>query len=172
MTSTLTLPTTEPAPAVAVPTAERRLADRGCFVAVSPSGRLRLPPAADVSAISMHRRTGTGTVYRINLGDDISCWLDGDQHDGSGEANPIATAMCTALSSGAFLGPDDAPFVCALVLFTGTRHVHRTGTGPVALTDGQLRRIVDAHATASDDLDAPAWIDLVTEVAQPQPVLT
>jgi hypothetical protein len=36
------------------------------------------------------------------------------------------------------------------VLFTGTRHVHRTGIGPVALTDAQLRRIVDAHAIAPD----------------------
>ena len=173
MTTTLTLSmtVTEPAPAAALPTAEVRPAEPGCIVAVSPSGRLRLPATVDVRAVAMHRRTGTGTIYRIDLGGNISCWLDGDEHDGSGEVNPIATAMCTALSCGAFLGPDDAPFVCGLVLFTGTRHIHRAGTGPVGLTDAQLRRIVDAHATASDDLDAPAWADPVTHVASPHLVL-
>ncbi len=172
MTTTLTLPMTlnEPASAVALPTADRRPAKPGYIVAVSPSGRLRLATATDVSAAAMRRRTGTGTIYRIDLDDAISCWLDGDQHDGSGEVNLVATAMCAALSAGAISGPDDAPFVCGLVLFTGTRHVHHT-TGPVALTDAQLRRIVDAHAAASDDLDAAGWADLVTEVTQPQLLL-
>ena len=173
MTTTLTLPTsvTVPAPAVALSTGDRRPAEPGSIVAIHPSGRLRLPATTDLRAVAMHRRTGTGTIYRIDLDENISCWLDGDQHDGSGEVNPVATAMCAALSGGAFCGLDDAPFVCGLVLFTGTRHVRRTAGGPIALTDAQLRRIVDAHATASDDLDAPAWADLVTEVTQPQLVL-
>lgn len=173
MTTTLTLSmtATDPPPAVAPPTAEVRPAEPGYIVAVSPSGRLRLPTTADVHSVAMHRRTHTGAIYRINLGGNINCWLDGDQHDGTGEVNPIATAMCTALSRGAFLGPNDAPFVCGLVLFTGTRHIHLAGTGPVGLTDAQLRRIVDAHATASEDLDAPAWADPVTDVASPHLVL-
>jgi hypothetical protein len=171
MTTTLTLPMTEQAPAVALPTADRRPAEPGNIVAVSPSGRLRLPTATDLSAVALHRRTGTGTIDRIDLGDNISCWLDGDQHDGSGEVNPVATAMCAALSGGAFRGPDDAPFVCGLVLFTGTRPVHRPGTGPVGLTDAQLRRIVDAHATASDDLAVPVWADPLTDAASPHLVL-
>jgi len=170
MTTTLTLPTTVtvPVPAVAVSTGDRRPAEPGSIVAIHPSGRLRLPATTDLRAVAMHRRTGTGTIYRIDLDENISCWLDGDQHDGSGEVNPVATAMCAALSGGAFCGPDDAPFVCGLVLFTGTHHRLGKATGPVTLTDTQLRSVVDAHAAASDDLDASAWTGPVTDAASPQ----
>lgn len=119
----------------------------GCIAAVSPSGRLRLPAApSNTSALALSRRTSTGTTYRIDLGAGISCWLDGDQADGSGELNWVATIMCAALSDGTFVGLDDAPFVCGLVLFTGT-----AANGPAALSEQQLRRIVDAHAAARAD---------------------
>lgn len=149
MSTTMTL--TRPAPAIpattAVPAVAPPPADLGYLAAVSVRGDLRLPAAAsDATTTAMHRRTQTGTTYRIDLGDGITCWLDGDQQDGSGELNWVATAMCTALSGDAFTGPDDAPFVCGLALFTGT-----AGTGPIRLSERQLRRVVDAHAAASAD---------------------
>jgi hypothetical protein len=150
MSTTPTLTLTRPAPAAPVaasaPAVTQPPADLGRFATVSVRGELRLPAAAsNATATAMCRRTRTGTTYRIDLGDGITCWLDGDQQDGSGELNWIATQMCTALSGGTFAGPDDAPFVCGPALFTGT-----SAAGPVALSDEQLRRIVDAHA---DHLD-------------------
>jgi hypothetical protein len=146
-TMTLTRPTpAAPAPA-AVPAAAQPPADLGYLAVVSVPGGLRLPAAANTAtATTLHRRTQTGTTYRLDLGDGITCWLDGDQQDGSGELNWVATGMCTALSGGMFAGPDDAPFVCGLALFTGT-----AGTGPIGLSERQMRRVVDAHAAASTD---------------------
>jgi len=106
----------------------------------------------------MNRRTRTGITYRVDLDGGITCWLDGD-HRG-GDLNWIATQMCTALSGGRFTGPDDAPFVCGLVLFTATG-----AAGPVGLSEEQLRRVVDAHAAAStDELRDPA----LAGIADPQ----
>jgi hypothetical protein len=122
------------------------------IAAVSPRGQLRLPdPPHDATTIAMNRRTRTGTTHRLELGGGISCWLDGDQQGGDGNLNWIATQMCTrlsdgALSGGVFAGPDDAPFVCGLVLFTGTGL-----NGPRGLSEPQLRRVVDAYAAASID---------------------
>jgi hypothetical protein len=113
---------------------------------------LRLPVAAnDATATAMNRRTQTGITYRIDLGDGITCWLDGDQQDGSGDLNWVATQICTELSGGTFAGPDDTPFVCGPALFTGTAFTSTLGTGAIELSERQLRRVVDAHAAASAD---------------------
>nr|BFE56377.1 hypothetical protein GCM10020063_009030 [Dactylosporangium thailandense] len=141
--------------------------DPACIAVVTASGQLRLPAApGNATTTAMHRRTRTGTAYRIDLGDGIACWLDGDQHDGSGELNWVATQMCSALSGGTFAGPHDAPFVCGLVMFTAA-------SGPTALSERQLRRVVDAHATADDELcDAghlDTWTD-TTAVPAPSPL--
>jgi hypothetical protein len=126
-------------------------ADTGWIAAVSPCGELRLPnPPDDADTIAMNRRTRTGTTYRIDLDGGISCWLDGDQQDGDGALNWIATQMCGVLSGGAFDGPDDAPFVCGLVLFTGTAAGNGLH-GPRGLSEAQLRHVVNAYATASTD---------------------
>lgn len=146
-TMTLTKPTPAPSAPVPTPAAGQPLVDPDYIAAVSLGGALRLPTApSDTTATTVARRTRTGTTYRIDLGDGIVCWLDGDQTDGSGELNWVATQMCTLLSGGTFTGPDDAPFVCGLVLFTGT-----AANGPVALSERQLRRVVNAHAAASAD---------------------
>ena len=146
MSTTMTLArSAPPGPAAPPPTAAQPSADLGYHATVSVCGSLRLPAApSNGTATAMNRRTRSGTTLRIDLGDGIACWLDGDQQDGSGELNWVATQMCTALSGGTFVGPDDAPFVCGLALFTGT-----AGTGPVGLSEWQLRRVVDAHAAAS-----------------------
>ncbi len=117
----------------------------GRIAAVSPSGRLRLLAAGNTAATALNRRTRTGTTYRIDLGAGISCWLDGDQADG-GELNWVATSMCATLSEGRFVGPDDAPFMCGLVLFTGT-----ATAGPAALPEQQLRQVVSVHCAATAD---------------------
>jgi hypothetical protein len=149
MTITVTKPAPAPA-ATAIATGPVSRAvftpDAGC-VAVSLSGRLRLP-STDIAAgtAAMNRRTRTGTIYRIDLDRGITCWLDGDHHDGSGELNWVATQICAELSGGTFTDPWDAPFVCGPALFTATG-----ATGPVALSEEQLRRVVDAHAAASID---------------------
>jgi hypothetical protein len=145
-TLTLTRPAPAAAPAPAQPSVEPH-AGSGYVAVVSVGGGLRLPVAAnDATATAMNRRTQTGTTYRIDLGDGITCWLDGDQQDGSGDLNWVATQIGTELSGGTFAGPDDAPFVCGPALFTGT-----TGNSPGGLSERQLRRVVDAHAAASAD---------------------
>jgi hypothetical protein len=152
---------TKPAPADpvsrAVPTP-----DAGCVATVSLSGRLRLSsPDAAAGTAAMNRRTRTGTIYHIDLDDAITCWLDGDHHDGSGELNWVATQICTELSGGTFTDPWDAPFVCGPVLFTATGT-----TDLVALSEQQLRRVVDAHAAAS--IDGP-WQVVFDDAEQPVP---
>jgi hypothetical protein len=138
---TAVAPTSAAAPAVTQPSV-----DLGYLATVSVRGELLLPAAANnATATALQRRTRTGTAYRIDLGDGITCWLDGDQQDGSGELNWAATQMCTALSGGTFLGPEDVPFVCGPALFCGTSTASPQA-GPVALSDDQLRRIVDVHA--------------------------
>ena len=164
MSTTVTL--TRPAPAAA-PASAKSPADLGYLAVVSVTGGLRLPAAAsDATATALRRRTQTGTTYRVDLGGGITCWLDGDQQDGTGELNWVATAMCTALSGGTFAGPDDAPFVCGQALFTGT-----AGDRPIALSERQLRRVVDAHAAASaDEPGEPghvhAWADAAADLVR------
>jgi hypothetical protein len=115
-----------------------------CYATVNLAGRLSVMdiPTGGTGLFPLGRRTSSGTVYRVDLGDGIACWLDGD-HLGQC-INPVAAQLCLDLSGGTFIGPDDAPFVCGPVLFTG-----RNATGPVGLSDSQLRRIVDAHALAA-----------------------
>lgn len=113
------------------------------YATVQLSGRLSIAEASTGGALfPLGRRTASGTAYRVALGEGITCWLDGD-HLGR-DINPVATQVCLELSDDIFGGPDDAPFVCGPVLFTGGP----TGT-PAGLSDRQLRLIVDAHATAS-----------------------
>jgi hypothetical protein len=113
----------------------------GCVAVVAATGRLNLLEASNaVTPAAMRRRTVTGLVHGIDLPAGITCWVDGDQQDGSGEPNDTATRMCLELSGGMFAGPDDAPFVCGPVLFTGS-------TGQ-RLSDEQVARIIDARATA------------------------
>ena len=124
-----------------------------CYAIVNLNGRLSVMDAPDGGAelFPLGRRTTSGTVYRVDLGDDIACWLDGD-HLGHC-INPVAAQLCAELSGGRFIGPDDAPFVCGPVLFVGAN--------AVGLSDSQLRRIVDAHAVAStDEQYEPASADL------------
>lgn len=154
MSTTTTL--TRPAPAAPAPAAGQPPPDLGCIAAVSIAGALRLAAAPrNTTVTAMARRTRTGSTYRIDLDDGIVCWLDGDQSDGSGELNWVATQMCTTLSGGIFTGPDDAPFVCGLVLLTGTA-ASAHGQRPVGLSERQLRRVVDAHAAASVDAGCDA----------------
>jgi hypothetical protein len=158
----MTITLIKPAPAADTPAAPQPSTELGCIATVSPSGRLRLPNApSNQGAVAMSRRSRTGTTYRVGLGGGINCWLDGDDQDGNGELNWIATQMCTTLSGGAFTGPADAPFVCGLVLFTATAATGFHGTGLVGLSEDQLWRVVDAHATASnDDVGDPAPANL------------
>lgn len=165
-TMTLTRPTPAAPASTAAPAVKHPPADLSYLATVSVRGELRLPAAtSNATATAMHRRTQTGTAYRINLGDGIACWLDGDQQDGSGELNWVATQMCTALSGGTFLGPEDAPFVCGPALFTGT-----SAAGPAALSDEQLRRIVDVHADHIDAATADE-LDHRAEAAAVEPQL-
>jgi hypothetical protein len=123
-----------------------------CYATVSQSGRLRVHTTRhDVAGLfPLARRTATGTAYRIPLDGGITCWLDGDHQDGSGEINIAASRICAALSRRPFTDPWDAPFVCGPVLFTGPS---RAGAAaPVGLSDAQLARIADAHATAEQEL--------------------
>lgn len=167
MSTTMTLTKPAPArPATAPASATVQLAaELGCIAAVSIGGGLRLPAApSNATAITMNRRTHTGTTYRIDLRDGIACWLDGDQQNGSGELNWAATQMCTALSGGTFIGPDDAPFVCGLVLFTGNA-ASSHGNDPVALSERQLRSVLDAHAAASGDERCDAsYVDALADI--------
>ncbi|GAA0911522.1 hypothetical protein [Virgisporangium aurantiacum] len=172
-TMTLTRPRLRPttaAPAstregTAVPAVQRPSADLGYLAMVSVHGDLLLPAAVNnATATAMRRRTQSGTAYRIDLGGGITCWLDADQQDGSGELNWAATQMCTALSDGTFAGPEDAPFVCGPALFTGTT-AYGPQTHPVALSDEQLRRIVDVHADHIADIDT-AMVDELGHFAE------
>jgi hypothetical protein len=142
-------------------------ADLGYLATVSVRGELLLLLAAanTATATAMRRRTQTGTAYRIDLDGGVTCWLDGDQQDGSGELNWAATQMCIALSGGTFAGADDATFVCGPALFTGT-----SAAGPVALSDEQVRRVVDTHA---DHVDAATGeeLDRLAEAAAVEPQL-
>lgn len=113
-----------------------------CYVAVNLSGRLSVLDGSGVFPLG--RRTCSGTVYPVELADGVVCWLDADHLGGS--INAVAGQICLDLSAGTFVGPDDAPFVCGPALFTG-----RTADRPTGLAEGQLRRILDAHAHAVAD---------------------
>lgn len=165
-TATPARPTAAALASTAVPAVTHPPAGLGYLATVSVRGRLLLPAAAsDATAAALRRRTRTGTVYRMELGGGIICWLDGDQHDGGGQLNWVVTQMCTALSGGTFLGPEDAPFICGPALFTGT-----SAAGPVALSDEQLRRIVDAHADHID-IDTHNELDHLAQAAAVEPQL-
>lgn len=113
------------------------------YVTVQLSGRLSIADAPTGGVLfPLGRRSASGTAYPVALGDGITCWLDGDQL--GRDINAVVTGMCVALSGGTFVGPDDAPFACGPVLFTGGP----TGT-PAGLLDRQLRCLVEAHTTAS-----------------------
>ena len=143
---------------VPTPPAHRTHQAGFCYATVHLSGRLTLTDAATGSGLfPLGRRTTSGEVYRVALRAGITCWLDGDHLGHS--INPVATQMCLELSGGTFAGPDDAPFICGPVLFTGPTN----GAG-AGLSDRQLRRIVDAHAAASlgeqSDLEPADTVDL------------
>lgn len=171
MATTLIEPRRWPTPAApaftAVSAVKQPSADLDYLVTVSVRGALLLLPAAagNATATAMRRRTQSGAAYRIDLDEGVTCWLDGDQQDGSGEVNWAATQMCIALSGGRFAGPEDAPFVCGPALFTGT-----SAADPVALSDEQVRRIVDTHA---DHVDAATGeeLDRLAEAAAVEPYL-
>ena len=158
---------------VAAPTASHRTptsaaADTdGCYAVISLSGRLSVlePAAGTAEGFPAGRRTATGTVYRIDLDAGITCWLDGDHQDGSGELNPAATHACTALSERPFSDPWDAPFVCGPVVFTGTEDGR-----PVGLTDAQLARIVEAYPADEDAVELFDEPDLMPELAVAWPI--
>jgi hypothetical protein len=133
-------PQDTPAPAVA----------GRCYAALSVAGRLTVLDAATSATGGFPNLRRTGTAYRIDLDGGLSCWLDGEDQDGSGELNWAATHICTALSRQPFTDPWDAPFVCGPVLFTGTG----TDRGwPGALTDTQLARLVDTYTSRDPDPD-------------------
>ena len=140
VTPSAVLPGSQGTPASAV-------ADR-CYATISVAGRLTVLDATTsaTGGFPNRRRTATGAAYRINLDGGISCWLDGDHQDGSGQLNWAATQICTALSRRPFTDPWDAPFVCGPVLFTGTDPVL-----PGALTDAQLARLIDTYTSHEPD---------------------
>jgi hypothetical protein len=155
----MTITITRPAPAAAP--APRIHPDTPLYAAVNVAGRLSITDTDTgvCDAASLARRTGGGAVHRIALADGITAWLDGDEQDGSGEVNWAATQMCTALCDTIFTGPHDAPFVCGLVLFVAATADHAVG-----LSDGQLARLIDAHAAAehpdADPAEVPSTADL------------
>ncbi|MGC5054936.1 hypothetical protein ACLQ2S_26225 [Micromonospora sp. DT48] len=106
---------------------------------VSLSGRLTFLDTVD-ALTDFHRRTQTGTTYRIELGDGLAVWLDGDVHP-AGDINWAASHMATDVLGKPYACPWDAPFLCGPVIFTGAR----PGAG---LTEEHLALLVDAHAAA------------------------
>lgn len=139
MTTTLTTPTRT------IPATTTAPIHRGFrYAAVSLTGRLSVLEAPDGGArlMRMGRRNTTGTVYRVDLDDGITCWLDGD-HQGvrSGAINSAATQICAALS----LEPFADPFVSGPVILTGA-----DGDQPAGLTDQQISIIAEAHACAEE----------------------
>jgi hypothetical protein len=146
MEATMTITMTRPSPtaAPAVPTTAPSL-----YLTVNLTGRLSTvdrQTGADGAALA--RRTTGGTVHRVSLASGITAWLDGEEQNGSGELNWVATHMLAALCSTAFTCGDDAPFVCGPVVFTATA----VGE-PVGLSDAQVVALIDAHA-AVDQFDA------------------
>ena len=117
-----------------------------CYATVNLAGRLYVidAPNGGAGLFPLGRRNTTGRVYRIELADDIACWLDGD-HVG-GAVNPIATQICAALSSRPNAGWGYRTFVGGPVVLTG---LDAAGE-PVGLSDAQLTRIADEHAHAEE----------------------
>ncbi len=106
---------------------------------VNLSGRLTYLDTVD-ALTALHRRTQTGTTYRIELGDGLAVWLDGDVHPAGG-INWVATHMATDVLGKPYACPWDAPFLCGPVIFTGA------GPGAGAgLAEQHLALLVDAHA--------------------------
>ncbi len=155
MTITITRPALTAAPT------RRIRPDTSLSVAVNVAGRLSMVDSDTgvCDAASLARRTGGGSVHRIALADGITACLDGDDQDGTGELNWAATQMCATLCDTTFTGPHDAPFLCGPVLFTAAAADHAVG-----LSDGQLARLIDAHAAAehpdADPADVPFSADL------------
>ncbi|MEJ3741804.1 hypothetical protein WEI85_00680 [Actinomycetes bacterium KLBMP 9797] len=142
----------QPTPTVTPPRRDGHPADF-CYVTVSLSGRLSVIDAPDGGAglFPLGRRNTTGRVYRVDLGGDIVCWLDGD-HIGR-TVNPIATRICEALSIEELPAWWNRRFAFGQVIFTGA-----SATGvPAGLSDEQLARIVDEHAHANEHTDALDW---------------
>lgn len=130
--------------AIATPPAFAADPEGFCYATVNLSGRLSVldAPAGGAGLFPLGRRNTSGTVYRVDLGDAIACWLDGDHLGRS--MNPVATQICAALSG---LGHTDWWFAASTfgqVVFTG---VSDTGD-PLGLSDAQLTRIADEHAHA------------------------
>jgi hypothetical protein len=127
-------------------------ADTGfCFVLVNPAGRLSIvdAPFGGPALFPLGRRTVSGLVWRIDLGDRLVCWLDGDAYGGAGSVNLAATQMSRDLL-GDHQWPFDEPYLCGPALFTGRDAAGRSE----GLCDGQLSLLVEAHAAAEE------WADL------------
>jgi hypothetical protein len=107
---------------------------------VNLSGRLTFLNIVD-ALTAFHRRTQTGTTYRIGLGDGLAVWLDGDVNP-AGDINWVATHMATDVLGKPYACPWDAPFLCGQVIFTGPR----PGTG---LTEQHLALLIDAEQATS-----------------------
>jgi hypothetical protein len=116
------------------------------------TGRLAVlyAPPSGAGLLPLGRRTLTGTVYRLDLVDDLAAWLDGDHQDGTGVLNWPATRLCRALAYDRLSLPWFASLVCGPVVVTGF-----DGTDPIGLTDPQRALITDAHAQTG----APARCD-------------
>jgi hypothetical protein len=140
----MTITIAPPAPTPAATPTPAQPDTRTC-IAVHLTGRLSIMEGSFGvgGSAGLAGRSASGTVYRIDLADGITAWLDGDDQDGAGEPNWAATQMCEALCDTAFAGPHDAPFVCGPVLFTAT-----SPGGPAGLAAVQLARLLDAHAAA------------------------
>jgi len=118
----------------------------GHYAVLNPSGRLSVfdPPSGQATPATLGRRTTTGTVYRIDLDDGITCWLNGDQRRW-GEDNWVANDVCARLSLYPGTDPSDPALDArGTVLFTGTAAAGLTG-----LSDAQLHRLTIAHAAAN-----------------------
>jgi hypothetical protein len=133
-------------PAVATQPVCAARPDGFCYVTVNLSGRLSVidAPAGGAGLFPLGRRTTSGTAYRIDLSDDIACWLDGDHLGRS--INPVATQICVALSGHGHTDWRFTTFAFGQVVFTGISH---TGD-PIGLSDAQLTRIADEHAHAEE----------------------
>jgi hypothetical protein len=149
-----------PTPTKTAAPTTRTQPDTSTCIAVNLAGRLSIVDGTlgIRDGTGLVRRSGSGTVHRIDLADGITAWADGDDQDGTGEVNWAATQMCAALCDTAFAGPYDAPFVCGPVLFTAT-----SSSGPVGLSAVQLARLLDAHEAAerpdAEPADPPSSVD-------------
>jgi len=116
--------------------------DSFCYVRIDLTGRLTIlhAPTGGAGLFPLNRRTATGTVERLDAGDGIAVWLDGDEQDAGMHTNWAATHLYRKLANPT---PGQTAELCWLhgpALFTGFN-----GHDPTSLSAGQRDRLTAAH---------------------------